>query len=97
VASKADKRTRLSTVASKIESGQILFPRTGCEKLIDQIVHFGVEKHDDLMDAFVLVSQQVIRRRDEFNVPRLVFQPTINFYPRLPHEKGNPDDWNYYT
>lgn len=97
VPSKADKRTRLSTVASKIESGQILFPKIGCEKLIDQIVHFGVEKHDDLMDAFVLVSQQVIRRRDEFNVPRLVFQPTINFYPRLPHEKGNPDDWDYYT
>lgn len=47
-----DKRSRLALTAHWIESGKILFPRTGAEELIDQIVNFGVEKHDDLVDAF---------------------------------------------
>jgi hypothetical protein len=43
-----------------IKSGKVLFPRTGCEQLIDQIVHFGVEKHDDLADAFANLILSVI-------------------------------------
>lgn len=96
VPSKADKRTRLGMIASKIQSGQILFPKTGCEKLIEQIVHFGVEKHDDLMDGFVLVSQQVMRRKDDFNIPKLSHYPIQDsFYKKLPFER-TPDDWDYY-
>lgn len=48
----SDKRTRLSMTAGEIKSGFILFPRTGAEQLIGQIVNFGSEKHDDLTDAF---------------------------------------------
>ncbi|MBP6974569.1 MAG: hypothetical protein KBB54_01350 [Candidatus Pacebacteria bacterium] len=47
-----DKRSRLILTAYLIKSGKILFPRTGAEELISQIVNFGVEKHDDLADAF---------------------------------------------
>ncbi len=47
-----DKRSRLVLTAHLIKTGKVLFPRTGCEDLINQIVHFGVEKHDDLADAF---------------------------------------------
>ena len=47
-----DKRSRLVLTAHLIKTGKVLFPRTGCEDLIRQIVHFGVEKHDDLADAF---------------------------------------------
>lgn len=47
-----DKRTRLTLTAHMIKNAKIYFPRTGCEELINQIVHFGVEKHDDLADAF---------------------------------------------
>lgn len=97
VPSKADKRTRLGMIASKIQNGQILFPKTGCEKLIEQIVHFGVEKHDDLMDAFVLVSQQVIRRKDDFNIPKLRHVSVRDsLYKKLPFER-TPDDWDYYA
>ena len=35
-----DKRTRLSMASPKIKSGKVLFPRTGAEELIDQIVYF---------------------------------------------------------
>lgn len=49
-----DKRARLSVAASYIQSGCILFPKSGCEHLINQLVGFGAEKHDDLADAFAL-------------------------------------------
>lgn len=47
-----DKRARIILTANLIKTGKILFPRHGAEELINQLVHFGVEKHDDLADAF---------------------------------------------
>jgi predicted phage terminase large subunit-like protein len=47
-----DKRSRLVLTAHLIKSGKVLFPKEGAEQLISQIVNFGVEKHDDLADAF---------------------------------------------
>lgn len=61
-----DKRTRLSLTAQLIKDGKILFPRKGAEKLIEQIVGLGTEKHDDLADAFVILALHAIehcRRR----------------------------------
>jgi len=55
-----DKRTRLSLVSQFIKDGKILFPRKGAEKLIEQIVGFGAEKHDDLMDAFIILVLHLI-------------------------------------
>ncbi len=52
---KGDKRTRLSLTSTAIKSGIIKFPKQGCEDLIEQLVGFGVEKHDDLADAFSLL------------------------------------------
>lgn len=52
---KGDKRTRLALTSVAIKSGMIKFPRKGCEQLIEQLVGFGVEKHDDLADAFSLL------------------------------------------
>lgn len=49
----ADKRARLRSVALFIQNGTVLFPRTGCEDLLAQLLGFGVEDHDDLVDAFV--------------------------------------------
>jgi predicted phage terminase large subunit-like protein len=54
-----DKRTRLILTANMIRDGKVLFPRTGAEQLIQQIVHFGVEKYDDLADAFVNVVRSL--------------------------------------
>lgn len=55
-----DKRNRLMMTTAAIQNGQILFPRKGVEELIGQITGFGVEKHDDLADAFSLVANQFI-------------------------------------
>ena len=55
-----DKRSRIVLTAHIIKTGKIRFPRHGCEELINQIVHFGVEKHDDLADAFANFVLSVI-------------------------------------
>ena len=55
VVPKGDKRTRLALTSAPLKSGMIKFPRVGCEKLIEQLVGFGIEKHDDLADAFSLL------------------------------------------
>jgi predicted phage terminase large subunit-like protein len=49
----ADKRARLQVVAPYVKNGTVLFPRTGCEQLLAQLFGFGVEAHDDLVDALV--------------------------------------------
>jgi len=44
----ADKRARLETASPYIKDGTVLFAEYGCEELIDQLLGFGVEAHDDL-------------------------------------------------
>jgi len=65
-----DKRSRIVLTAHMIKTGKILFPREGCEELINQIVHFGVEKHDDLADAFSSLVLSVVE--DPPRVPRII-------------------------
>lgn len=48
-----DKRARLMTVAPLIKNGTVKFPRQGAEKLITQLLGFGIESHDDMVDALV--------------------------------------------
>lgn len=54
-----DKRSRLIIASPYISSGKILFPRRGAEELINQIVNFGIEKHDDITDAFTLMILKI--------------------------------------
>lgn len=49
----ADKRSRLALVSHLIKDGTIRFPKKGAEQLITQILGLGIERHDDLVDAFV--------------------------------------------
>ncbi len=66
---KGDKRTRLALTSTAIKSGIIKFPRKGCEELIEQLVGFGVEKHDDLADAFsLLVNSTMDKHANEGTV-----------------------------
>lgn len=66
---KGEKRTRLALTSTAIKSGIIKFPRKGCEELIEQLVGFGVEKHDDLADAFsLLVNSTMDRHANEGTV-----------------------------
>ncbi|MEI7890442.1 MAG: hypothetical protein WCI36_00580 [bacterium] len=62
---KGDKRTRLALTSTAIKSGIIKFPRKGCEELIQQLVGFGVEKHDDLADAFSLLVNSTMDKHSK--------------------------------
>lgn len=55
-----DKWARLNLVSHLVQSGRVLFPEHGAEKLIAQLVGFGTEKHDDLADAFSMLLLKVI-------------------------------------
>lgn len=57
-----DKRARLSQTTSWIESGRVLFPRVGVDQLINQLTGFGVERFDDLADAFSMLVLQIINK-----------------------------------
>jgi predicted phage terminase large subunit-like protein len=48
-----DKRARLRVAARYIKNGTVKFPRHGCDQLLTQLLGFGVEKHDDAVDALV--------------------------------------------
>jgi|SRR5579872_852626 len=61
----ADKRTRLALTTKMIQDGTIMFPKTGCEDLIMQLVGFGRERHDDLADAFSMVIQQIMIKHQD--------------------------------
>jgi len=61
-----DKRSRLSMSASYIQSGKVVFASKGCEDLINQILGFGVEAHDDLVDAFTLLVNKIFGT--QFNI-----------------------------
>lgn len=55
-----DKRTRLELSANPIFEGKVLFPRHGCEGMLDQALNFAVAKHDDLVDALTTLLLGII-------------------------------------
>jgi predicted phage terminase large subunit-like protein len=56
----SDKRSRLITLADAIQRGKIRFPKHGGQELVRQILGFGVEPHDDLVDAFSLLAHKCL-------------------------------------
>lgn len=75
----SDKRSRLCLTSPYVETGKVLFPKRGAEILIDQLVNFGVEKHDDLVDAFSLLANKII----ETDVPYT--RSESHYVPERPH------------
>ncbi|MEI6305142.1 MAG: hypothetical protein WCP09_03980 [Candidatus Taylorbacteria bacterium] len=63
----SDKRARLSLVSNHIQSGTVVFPRKGAEKLITQLLGFGSETHDDLCDALGILVLSVIEQDSRIN------------------------------
>lgn len=70
VKSVGDKFSRLSAVSFLFQSGRVLFPREGCEDLINQLLGFGTEKNDDMVDAMSLLLTRLAR---EWSRPKAMF------------------------
>jgi len=62
------------SIATMIQTGRIIFPRHGAEELVQQIVGFGAERHDDLVDAFTIIAHHAIQF-DEQPPSTIVFVP----------------------
>lgn len=56
-----DKRARLSLITPYLKNSMVLFPKNGADILIRQLLGFGVEKHDDLADAFTMVVDHCVQ------------------------------------
>jgi len=63
-----DKRARLCSISHLIQTGTVVFPKHGCELLTNQLVHFGVEKHDDLVDAFTIALNKIIQEDNKLHL-----------------------------
>jgi predicted phage terminase large subunit-like protein len=76
----SDKRARLSLATPLLKNGNVLFPKEGADTLIRQLVGFGAEKHDDLVDAFSMLADYCVQH-DEMSPLE-----TLDFFFRLnPH------------
>lgn len=70
-----DKRSRLALVTHLIKSGQVLFPKgERAEELIMQLTGFGIEKHDDLADAFSILLLKILE--DDESEPNVIIIAT---------------------
>ena len=63
----SDKRARLSLVSNHIQSGVVMFPRYGAEKLVTQLTGFGSETHDDLCDALGVLVLSIVEQDSRIN------------------------------
>ena len=57
---RTDKAARLRLTTPLLKDARVLFPEKGGEELIDQLLGFGKEKHDDLADAFAILALKII-------------------------------------
>ena len=96
VTPQSDKRARLNMIADKIQRGIILFPRQQSDELVTQLVGFGIEKHDDLVDALttaVLEFYKDDRRGGTVTIGRAsdIFGDR---YPSGQRRRSGRDYWN---
>lgn len=62
-----DKASRLALTTPPVQDGTVLFPKTGAEDLIRQLVGFGSERHDDLADAFAMLILLALQDVEEYD------------------------------
>jgi len=56
-----NKRDRLVIAASPMQAGKVFFPKDGIKDLRLQLLGFGNEKRDDLVDAFTTLILEIMR------------------------------------
>ncbi|MDR0398070.1 MAG: hypothetical protein LBH36_02710 [Candidatus Nomurabacteria bacterium] len=59
-------------ISRRIKNGQILFPRDKTKNLLTQLVGFGIEKHDGIVDALtcvvIMVGVQEVNKPQKPNI-----------------------------
>jgi phage terminase large subunit-like protein len=86
-----DKRERYSLIVNWIKTGRVRFPRKGCERLIEQMVGFEIERFDDLLDAVVQMVLYVMQN----NTPKQGGFAFIDLGPTPDTGGLLPPDYSY--
>lgn len=90
-----DKRTRLALVTHIIQQGKVWFPRHGAEDLINQLTGFGIERHDDLADAFSLLLLKILEEASKPGFQFCIVDFSRPYIDNLFSEfHDNSDDWD---
>lgn len=63
------KQERLALVTNWVCKGRVHFPKEGATDLVNQIINFGSELHDDLVDAFSLLIREVMEYAQSNSLP----------------------------
>ena len=84
-----DKPARLETTLHNLSLGKVLFPKKGCEVLIDQLYRFGRERYDDLADAFSMLVIKSHEISQTFN--SVIMVDAINCKNGVSYSHG--EDW----
>src|SRR5690606_16997129 len=58
-----DKKSRIASACHFAKSGRVLFPKTGARDLLDNIVGFGIEEHDDFADAWAYLVIGMVKKK----------------------------------
>lgn len=57
-----DKKSRISSACFYVKNGRVLFPHQGAENVIENLIGFGIEDHDDLADAFANLVLGMVKK-----------------------------------
>ena len=57
-----DKKARITAACFYVKSGRVLFPKFGAENVIENLIGFGIEDHDDLADAFAHMILAMVKK-----------------------------------
>lgn len=60
-----NKRARLVSSSPRMQEGEIFFPEIGADPLVNQILDFGKDLEDDLVDAFTVLVLKIIEKDSE--------------------------------
>lgn len=91
----ASKRERLVFVSGMVRSAKTLFSKKGTEELEDQLVGFGIEKYNDLADAFSILIKKVMEDKEP-DTPMMVRSTGLYKSVELDetgHNHSSGSDW----
>lgn len=57
-----DKKARITAACFYVKQGRVLFPKEGAKNVIDNLIGFGIEDHDDLADAFAYLVLGIVKK-----------------------------------
>lgn len=86
-----DKRSRLALTSHHVRIGKILFPENGAETLIAEITGFGIENHDDLVDAFSVGAAEFLQLANK-PTPRFTWMNSRSSSANAPRHIWDDDE-----